>query len=61
MLTFLCVNPYYKVCFLLYFTHENNREQTINLQNIRKELENEYIKLKSQANDLEAKLDWFEQ
>lgn len=41
-------------------TFENN--QTIDLQNMsRKDLENEYIKLKTQATDLAAKLDWYEQ
>ena len=41
-------------------TIENN--QTIDLQNMsRRDLENEYIKLKTQATDLAAKLDWYEQ
>ena len=37
-------------------------KQTINLQNMsRRDLENEYIKLKTQATDLAARLDWYEQ
>jgi transposase len=41
-------------------TIENN--QTIDLQNMsRKDLENEYIKLKTQATDLATKLEWYEQ
>ena len=37
-------------------------KQTIDLQNMsRRDLENEYIKLKTQATDLAAKLDWYEQ
>lgn len=41
---------------------KTENKQTIDLQNIsRRDLENEYIKLKSQATDLAAKLDWYEQ